>query len=149
MADPKSVLVAKAIQAALEDITTANGYFTNLGKSVHRGFYAHAIKGAEGRFPLAAIHPGTEVENARNGNSAKVQTTLNIYLVDSEDSTDSLQACLSDVRRALALHSKSIEALTVNNSLAYQAAEYNPQPDSNYQLAALPVSLSFVEKYEE
>lgn len=149
MADPKSVLVAKAIHAALEKITKANGYFTDLGKSIHRGFYAHQISGSQAKFPLASIQPGTESFKSPGTRGGKIGMTLNIYLVEKGDDTDSLQSCVADVRRALSLAEEDINVHSLNQSLVYQTAEYNPQPDSNFQLAALPVSISFMEKYEE
>lgn len=149
MNEPVSVLAVKAVQLALSDIRTAKGYFTNLGESINRGFYSYFLKAENQIFPFAAIHPATEEVSGSGPKSRKVKFSFVIYLADKGDDTDNLQACFADVRRATALHEGAINKFTLNNSLVFQTAEYKPQPDSNIQLAGIPVSITFMEKYEE
>ena len=151
MTEPKATTIVKAIETTLLVILKSSGFFTDLGLSVHRGFYAHAINDSNAKFPLIAIQPETEGPPDRKGGKSKLPTQLRLVIaVDhSEQASDVLRACLADIRRAVDLNEDSIDALIVNGSLEFGIAEFVPAQETNFSLAALPVSFSFVEHYED
>lgn len=151
MSEPKSTGVAKALESTLADIRTARGYFTDLGLSVHRGFYAHALESRNASFPLVAIQPTTEGVPSDRKSASRIESFLQVVIItnDTEYPADILRACLADVRRALALKlPEEIQTLGMGTPPEIGTAEFAIAADSNFTLAVLPVGFTFVEKYE-
>lgn len=147
MENAKSVLITDAIEAALKTIATTNGHFTNVGENVYRGFLANFLKARTTNFPLVAIQPGTERPTDKRPHAAKIELSLVLYLVDKGDNVQRLQNAVSDARRALALNADAINEHAIDDGLSYDEAEYDAQPESTISLAAMPVSISFLENY--
>lgn len=149
--EPKTTTVAKALEATLGDIRTVRGYYTDLGLSVYRGFYAHALDSKKTSFPLVAIQPDSEGVPSDRQNKSRIESNLQVVVITDDTSypADILRACLSDIRRALALKlPEEIQSLGMGSSPEIGIAEFAIAADSTFTLAVLPVGFSFVEKYE-
>ena len=153
MSEPISTSVAKAIERTLSAIKTEQGYFTDAGLSVHRGWYAHVIDARGATFPLIAIQPDTEGVDKSSGSGREFKISDNFRIVIVTDDTshpaDVLQACLHDVRRALALDwEEETKLITGVRAPVIGLAEFAIAADSPHTLAALPVGINFTEKHE-
>lgn len=149
MAEAKSVQVVRAIQSSLENIRTSKAYLTEAGKNIHRGFLAYALQADEKlATPCIVIQVDSEALTTQGTLNGRVTLNLTIFVVDKADKNDRLQAAISDVRRALIryeeLPGKVKQTMGVNQ---YGSAAYNPQPDSNFALAAITVGVNFMENY--
>lgn len=146
MADAMAVGVIKQIEAQLNKIQKSDGFLTDAGDEVIRGFLAHAIKADKKKTPFIVLQPDSEAVETRGTTQGKVTLSLTLFVVEKVDQVDRLQAAVSDLRRALTtLEFEKGTAIGVSQTFA--PAAYNPNPESNYALAALPVSVSFVENY--
>lgn len=151
MTEPKSTSIVKAIERALSRIETHNGYFTDLGENVIRGFYAHALKDTDQKFPLIAIQTDTESVEATRAGKTKVDATLRLVVVTNTTyfPTDILRACVADIRRAFALEVEvELKALEVSATPEPGTVEFAIVADSPLTLAAMSVGFNFVETYE-
>lgn len=156
MSAPITTQIAEALQARLEQISTANGYHTDLGDSIWRGFWSLALD-ARQEVPLIAIQPDVEtVESTREAKTKLGITRRLVVVVDVLNATgtqpthaeDLLEAGLADIRRAL-LHTPGddLQRLGVKDAITLGTAEYALAADSRYALAGLPVSISCIEQY--
>lgn len=156
MTDPVTTQIARALQARLEQIRIADGYHTDLGQSVWRGFWSLAID-ARQAVPLIAIQPDTEAIDATREARTKLSITRRlVVVVDALNASgnspthaeDLLEGALTDIRRAL-LHTPGddLKRLGVNDAIALGAAEYALAADSRYALAGLPVSITCIEQF--
>ncbi len=151
MREPKSTSVAKALEHTLAQILTSRGYFTDLGKSVYRGFYAHALDADSVNFPIVAIQPEAEGVPSDRKSTNRIESTLKIIVATDDTSypADILRECLADIRRALSLNvSDEIQKIGIGSPPEIGTAEFAIAADSIQTLAVLPVSFSYVEKYE-
>ncbi|MBB3192048.1 hypothetical protein [Halomonas cerina] len=158
MSDPISTQIAQALQGRLEQISTANGYHTDLGQSIWRGFWSLALD-ARQEVPLIAIQPDVEtVESTREARTklgitrrlVVVTDVINAAGTQPYHAEDRLEAALADIRRAL-LHApgNDLNRLGVKDAITLGTAEYALAADSRYALAGLPVSISCIEHYQE
>ncbi|MAT91380.1 MAG: hypothetical protein CME59_02140 [Halioglobus sp.] len=147
MAEAESIQAAKQLEAALKGITVADGYFTDAGKNVIRGFLAHAVDSDDQQCPFYVIQPNTESTQSPHPDQARVAGAFIIFVVDKVDKSDRLQAAVRDLRAALKLMEQRWQSPLVG-ALDIQPAQYNPEPDSNYALAALPAAISYIEQYQ-
>lgn len=156
MPTPITTQLAQALQARLQSISVANGYHTDLGASVWRGFWSRAIE-ARQSVPLIAIQPDEEsVEGVRDEKS-KIGITRRLIVVvdalpgasaDPYAAEDQLEAGLTDIRRALLHHpGDDLQRLGVKDAITLGTAEYALAADSRYALAGVPVSVSCIEHY--
>jgi hypothetical protein len=149
---PIATQVAQALEDSLKVITIENGYFTDLGKSVYRGFYAHAIQGRNTSYPLIAVQPDTEtVAASRDAAASKIDASIRLSVItdDADIPADVLRSCAADVRRALAMHlAEKLRALGVHTPGELGTVEFATAGDSHLSLAAISVAFTFIEKYE-
>lgn len=142
--------LAQALESALQTITTANGYNTDLGANVYRGFYASALNSSRVNYPFIAIQPESEQVTDRREAKSKLQATFRLILVtdDVANPTDSLYAAVYDTRKALATElAESIQRLGVDTDPAIGETEYAITSDSKLTLATVAVAFTFVENY--
>jgi hypothetical protein len=151
MSEPISTSIVKAFETVLAGILKADGYNTDLGLSVHRGFFAHAINARGAVYPLVAVQPETEIiKEAREGKN-KIESSIRFVVAtdDMEYPADICRACVADIRRAFALKiANELKSLGVNLTPELGTAEFALSADSPLTLVALPVSFLFVENYE-
>lgn len=149
----KSTEFAEGIKAALQGIQISNGYLTDLGLSVHRGFWAHVLDARHTAYPAVVIHPGSEsppnVHAAGKRAVLQVEAPLVIAveLSRGENAYDALQACTADVRKALMRARESFFPLGQANTLGIGEAIPNLSTDSRFALVAITVEMSIVETY--
>lgn len=151
MNDPLSTQAAKLLEAALRDIRVSNGFFTDLGQSVYRGFFAHALDTRRiTQFPIVAIQPDTETLDGTRESGSKV-TASNRLIIATDANTepaDVLRACAADIRRVLATRlSEDLNAIGIHKPPELTDVEFALQGDSQLTVAALQVAFSFFEKY--
>jgi len=115
MAEPKSLRVVKAVQAALEQIQ-APEYNTDAGTRISRG--RKRISNSE-TFPLLIIHEGEEEVIKRSGVD-QVQNRLNVTIegwieADPLNPLDDAHLLLADIKKSLfpALESRNNPGLIV------------------------------------
>lgn len=153
MSESISTSIAKAFERTFSTIQIANGYLTNSGLHVYRGFYAHALQAKNVQFPLVAIQPDTEGVDSVSGTGREFKITETVRIVVVTDDVvipaDILRDCLHDIRRALALNWDA-EKGQLPGVRAPQCglAEFAIAADSPHTLAAFPVGITFTEKHE-
>lgn len=153
MTDPVSTQFAKAVETALKGIKKADGYHTNLGLSVHRGFWAHVVRAKDTVFPAVVIHPGVEMPGSVHGSGKKAMIRIDVPLVVAVGITydatayDELSACTADIRRALIGSRETLSQLGQGDTFDVGGTEPDLSTDSKYALAALAVGISIVETY--
>lgn len=153
MSKPAATQFAESLETVLKRITQANGYHTDLGQSVHRGFWAHVIKARDAVFPAVVIHPGSEQVERTQGGGKSAIVNFNVPLVIAVGITydakayEQLQACAADLR--LALYSAREEIAPVAWGDTFKVGDVVPDlsPDSKFALASLAVGISIVETY--
>ena len=59
-------LARQAIIARLQTITTANGYLTDAGQSVHFGWLKEVIEDAQAAYPMIVLQPAKSEEKVEN-----------------------------------------------------------------------------------
>lgn len=157
MQPPVTTQLAMALQARLQAITRANGFHTDLGNSVWRGFWSRAIEAQE-RVPLLAIQPDTEDVSDTRSDKARLSITRRLIVVadglpsgtDPYAAEDTLEAALADVRHALlGTPGDDLQRIGVKDAITLGTAEYALAADSRYALAGLPVTLTCIEHYRE
>lgn len=153
MSESQATSIAKAIERCLSFITTDNGYLTDAGENVYRGWYAHALNRRDLSFPILAIQPDTESTDSASGTGREFKLTESIRIVaitdDVEYPSDILRDCLRDVRRAFALNWDNEKSdITGVRSPTFSTAEFGIDTENHNTLAALPVGIPFTEKHE-
>jgi hypothetical protein len=149
----KSTLLAEGIKAALQGIRTDATYLTDLGLSVHRGFWAHVLDSRQTVYPAVVIHPGSETpqEFDRGGTKGRVRVEVPIVIAVElslgEESYDTLQAAMADVRRALLRARDQLGQLGQINSVEVGPAVPDLSPDSRFALGAMTAVMNIVETY--
>jgi len=149
----QSTQFAEQIKSVLQGVTVANGYLTDIGLSVHRGFWAHVLDARSTTYPAAVIHPGSETPESLHGSGGKALVRIEVPIVVAveltvdEASYDVLQACMADVRKALIGARDSMARLGQANSVEVGPAVPDLSPDSRFALAAMTVAMSIVETY--
>jgi len=149
----QSTMFAERVQTALQEIRVSNGYLTDLGLSVHRGFWAHVLDSRSTDYPAVVIHPGSESPQDVHASGGKalvrVEMPIVIAVETSMDSSayDTLLACMADVRKALMMSRNSFASLGQANSVEVGSAVPDLSPDSRFALAALTMTMSIVETY--
>jgi hypothetical protein len=144
----------RILMNTLESIRVDNGYQTDLGLSVHRGFYVHVIKARQAAFPAVALHPGIEAIQSVHGTGRKAIMQYTVPLVIAtelsldEVAYDQLEACSYDIRRAVMLNREALSQLGQTDSLELGGAEPDLSRDSRFALAAMTIGISLVETYE-
>lgn len=153
MSTPISTLFVDGLQATLAGITKDNGYRTDIGLSVHRGFYAHVLNARSTAFPAVVIHPGPETLGTIHSSGTKAFVTLSLPLVVAVEVSpdaqcyDLLRACTADVRRALILARDDLSQLGQHDSFQIGPAEPILSEESKFALVAMAVGISIVETY--
>jgi hypothetical protein len=158
--EPESTQIIKTIESSLEGITKENGFYTDLGKSVHRGFLAHAINGGKAKFPLIAIEPEEEGPDTPSKPNQILESVELIAVVDSlVFPSDELRRCLKDIRKTILQMNKqdwdqrysgaSDKPVWIKGELLLGRAKFRMDQSGKYSLAILPLSYIFFEKYGE
>ena len=146
MTDAPAITVINQIKAALETIREDDGFHTDAGREVVRGFLSHAIKATDKRHPFIVIQTDSEGLDTPGTLQGKVALSLTLFVVDKSDHPDRLQSAVSDLRKAL-VALEFTRGTAITGSLTTAPAAYNPNPESNFSLAALPVTVNFMETY--
>lgn len=150
MSEPLSTQVAKLLEENLRAILIANGFHTDLGASVYRGFIAHAVEARDALFPMIAIQPDTESLDGTRESGSKV-TAVNRLIIATDDvqqPADVLRACVADVRKLLATGlTTDLNTIGIHKPPELTDVEYALQGDSLFTVAALQVAFTFYEKY--
>ncbi|MEM1113277.1 MAG: hypothetical protein AAGI11_15300 [Pseudomonadota bacterium] len=152
MADNTSTGVLAELKTVLSGIG-GDSYLTDLGQSVHRGFYSHVLRDANTKFPAAVIHPPTEeILSVQGGNkSAMLQLTIPIILAapvgDDDKAYDQISDCLRDARRAIFRGRDRLTSITNDEAMTIGAAEPDMSADSLHVLAAFTLNVTFTESY--
>lgn len=153
MTTPVTTQFVQALFSTLQGITVANGFNTDLGTSVHRGFFAHVLKARDTVFPALAVHPGIELISSVHGSGNKaimeytVPMVIAVELSLNEVAYDQLEACSNDIRRAVMLNRDALAQLGQNDSFELGGAEPDLSRDSRHALAAMTIGISLVETY--
>jgi hypothetical protein len=148
---PISSQVAQALEDSLQVIAKDNGYFTNLGNAVFRGFYAHAISGRSAVYPLIAVQPENETVTGSTDSRSKIESVVRLICVTDDQvvPADILRACAADVRKALATNlAEKLGAIKVNTPGTLGTVEFATASDSHLSMAAISVAFTFIEQYE-
>lgn len=131
MAEPKSLRVVKAVQAAIEQIQTPD-YNTDAGQRVTRG--RKRISKDE-TFPLIILHEGEE-EVVKRVSSDRVQNRLNVTVegwvqADPINPLDDAHLLLADIQKSLfpALESRNNLGLIVQ--VEYLGRVIDPPEDGS------------------
>ena len=153
---PITTQAMRALQARLASITRANGYHTDLGLSIWRGFWILA-RGARRHVPLLALQSDTERPTDTRANVAKLSADARLVLVvdalprSEDDATageTALEAGLADLRRCLLMdQSDDLSRVLKHDGLTLGMAEYALAEDSRYALASMPVTMECIEHY--
>ncbi|MEM6483804.1 MAG: hypothetical protein AAF662_02300 [Pseudomonadota bacterium] len=143
------------MEQTLKQILPTNGYFTSLGESVHRGFYAHVFDTNRTKFPAIAIHPPVEDISGTQGGkkvtaAIESQTTLIVAaLIEKENNAyDQVKACVRDIRRALFLAREEFKQIASRDELQIGVAEPDLSRDSRVVMYAMTASVKYSETYE-
>lgn len=151
---PVATVFVEAVEATLAGISVANGFETDAGENVRRGFFAQVLNANDAVFPALVLHPPTEALESVHGTGKKaiLQVTVPIVVgVKAEPGTDSfdeLQKCIFDVRRALMRNRDALSQLGQADSLEVSGAEPDVSRDLRLIMAAMTASLSIVETYD-
>lgn len=144
-----AVQALKAIQEKLKEISTANGYHTDLNENVVCGPAAYTLS-VNPKTPLVIVSHGPTDPGQRASSKAKLQYMPEIFLaVRPSDESDTQLANLEhDIRTCLftplggrALNGKAI-------SVEEQGSAPSTTEDSRYALSFIPVTLTIIENYE-
>lgn len=150
----KTQQIVDLLEIALRTIRIDSGYQSDIGLAVYQGFYVLALRSPDIRYPFIALQPDTEQVDEIPQGSTKAKVTASTQIIVATDysaeASQVLRCALDDVRRALVRHiDTALAGIGIRQSLRFGTAEYALSTDANLSLAALPVSVSFVENYEE
>lgn len=149
----QTVSILKELQSILTDIKKADGWQTELGESVHRGFYTHVLHDSSTRFPAVVIHPPTEdpIAVRGGGKGARILVTIPVIMAAriGSDATayDELSLAAADTRRAIFSARDRLTQITNDEALTVGVAEPEISADSRFALSAFMVSVEFSEFY--
>lgn len=142
------------IQSRAEGIRKSNGYLTDLGKSVHRGFYALMLANTSTKYPAMAIHPAVEtVDSTKGGDRVSAAITMEAVLVIAdkvsmdEKAYDVVRNCLRDSRRAIFLARQQFLDIAKRDDMEIGPAEPVLSADSKFVLYAMAVRIKYSETY--
>lgn len=148
----KSTEVADQIELALKRISIADGYLTDLGDSVHRGFYAHVLAADGTQFPAVVIHPATERPSSLRGErdgciESEVPLVMACRLGSGTQAYMEIESVLADTRRALVRGMQGIKAVTGRDEFDIGVADPDISRDSSLVMYAMTVSVKYNEHY--
>lgn len=144
-----------ALASVLSQINKENGYLTDIGHSVHAGFWAHVIRARSAPMPAIVIHPGAESPAGVSGSGLQSKITIKIPLIvvarlESDAGDFSIGAdCMRDVRRAVYRNKELLEEVAQKGSVELGASLPDMSVDSVYRLFVTDVTSTIVENYEE
>jgi hypothetical protein len=149
----KSTEIAEQIVLALQAITEENNYLTDLGTSVHQGYYAHVLQAEDTTFPAIILHPALEVPGAVRGNLEAVIESESILVIAArlgagEEAYAEIQSCLCDTRRALFRAMPEIAKAAGREDIVVGPAEPDISKDSSLVMYAMSVRIKFNENYQ-
>ncbi len=154
MSKAPAALIAAELKTVLSGILKAGDYRTDIGLSVHRGFYAHVIGARMTIFPAVIIHPGTEQTVSVRGGGKNSTILVSIPVVAAvevgftEDAYDEMPACTADIRRAIYRARDQFTIIAGDDALEVGVAEPELSSDSKFVLVALTVSMKIQENYQ-
>ncbi len=153
---PITTQAMHALQARLASITRANGYHTDLGLSIWRGFWILAMN-ARQLVPILALQSDTERPSSTRQDRAILSVDARLVLVvdalprtegDATAGETAIEAGLADLRRCLLMdQGDDLTRVLKHNGMTLGAAEYALAEDSRYALASMPVTMECVESY--
>lgn len=145
---PKATLISREIQLRLQQITTANGYLTNLGVHVYRG--RAALYRDQSARPYACLISSNDEPDPESRRRAKLtrEYTLVITLDAAADYDEHQDALLYDVRRALSydLQANVLGGLALRLDLGTATLD-DPELGSDVAQITLPISIEYGEVY--
>ena len=148
-----TVEVMRELTEILREILIADGYFTDLGKSVHRGFYAHVLKDRGTQYPAVVVHPPIEdpIRVRGGGKGAQIEITVPVVVAaevgSDEFAYEQLSDCAADTRKAIFSNRQRLTEITNDEALTVGLAEPEMSVDSRFVLTAFTVSVTFSESY--
>lgn len=149
MSEPRSIQLMQALESCLQQITTANGYYTDAGQHITRGWLNHAMA-SRGQLPRIAIHPESESGASAAGAKRKRERIVAVEgVLEAEDNpADDLDRLLADLMRALPLgEMRPLGGLAIQ--ISAPDVEFSiPDPGSRLAVVSLSMTVSYVANYE-
>jgi len=148
-----TVAILNEMKTILEGISRAGGWQTDLGKSVHRGFYTHVLRDSGTEFPAVVIHPPTEDPTAVRGGGKGARILVSVPIViaarigTDEQAYDELSLAVADARRAIFTSREKLTQITNDEALTVGVAEPEISADSRFALSAFIVGVEYTESY--
>lgn len=139
--------VIPLIADRLATIRQANGYRTDAGLRLHRGWPGHVLSEEEDALPLLAVHPETETPTASNGRARRrARTAVIEYVVDAlRTAPDELEDVYEDIRDCIV--ALEAEATTIDglHTVTQGTAEWGvPEDASAFARLMVPVTFNII-----
>lgn len=147
-----STRISTCLAEGLRAIDPAGGYLTQLGSSVHEGFYAYVLQDRDTVFPAVVLHPAVELPSSQRDYDAVIESSTVIVVAAKlgvgADAYVEVQSALADVRKALSMARPAIVALTKRNDFELGVAEPDLSRDSSLVMYAMTITVKFSEIYQ-
>lgn len=140
------VAAREEIVTRLEAISTANGYQTNLGASVRRGWPKYLLLGRDVELPITAIHPSAEPVDDVKGMDMLKSRTEDVEIIERQQDVQPewFDRALDDVRRALFNAHQSIDGVAL---ITTGSAEWAELEDTGLVRLVLPITIRYSDRY--
>ncbi|WP_281645560.1 hypothetical protein [Parendozoicomonas sp. Alg238-R29] len=151
MTTTKSEQIFEEICTRISAITRENGYQSDIGNNLHRGWLASLIHDDDQTFPVIAVQRGPVTVNNRNG--LTVKETMAVDLVAAvrglDDSGRDLYRIVYDIKRALWTSARGLADIPGVLEVQFGSAEPNLWPDGKTKLSfiAVPVEIAYTETF--
>ena len=144
-----TLAVMAQLEQALHGIQQTQGYSTDLGASVHQGFYATVIHQQSVRLPCVCIELAEEDLSGHPAASRKIEQQYRLIIATKSHLPDTLYQAAYDVRKSLYPHTQGGRALQ-GHALYVRAqnTKYASDPDSGISLAVITLDVGVIETYQ-
>lgn len=152
MTTPKPVAIAQALSERLTQITRENGYHTDAGRNVTRGWGLQALAGSFG-LPLIAMHPVTDsIDQSRGSKGLHTRSVELEGIVDVQDSdapADELDLLYADMLRALAFGEAQPLGGLAKTLDGFSASYTIPEDGGRLAIVTLSFTVTYFDSHEE
>jgi len=155
MSDSQATLLSRALKEILQEVRVDNGYFTDLGLSVHRGFYGHVLDDDTTKYPAVTIHVPVENPRAVQGRGERTSASLDLdfplvlasQIGDDDAAYDEISNCSADVRRAIFLNRERLTQITNDEAVSIGPTVPDAPFGNATAIADVAITVQITEKY--
>lgn len=144
----KSIAIELELERRMSTILRVEGFQSDAGLRVHRGWAAHHMDAEALAYPLIVIQPGVDGPSTGQGAQRKSERVINLVAItrDTTDPAARVAELLHDMRRALYRNERGNTLGGLAISVTEAAAEADH--DGAFAIVSMPITVAYTEQYQ-